>query len=153
MIKKFKKTLALIFVTASAMSCSSLILLDDRVDSQLNDNLKLTVNGVVSDMTSNLPIQGIKVTLEAFAENTPSLLPDVSKTVYTDENGVYTIEASGFSGTITCTLTAESAEDADVRYETATNKLVVTWEGSSFDYASNTAYVNECNFQMSRATP
>lgn len=152
MIKKFKNLITLILVTASTLSCTSMILLADKVDSKHEDNLKLTVNGVVSDIASNLPISGVKITLEAHAENTPTLLPDATKTVSTDENGVYTIEASGFSGTITCTLTAESPEDAAVKYETVTNKVVVTWEGSSFDEESNTAYVNECNFQMSRAT-
>lgn len=152
MITVLKKISALILTTALALSCSNLILLDDDTDVQLKDNLKLTVNGVVSDVESNLPIPGIKITLEAFAENTPTILPDATKTVHTDENGVYTIEASGFSGTITCTLTAESPEDAAVKYETVTNKVVVTWDGSSFDATDNTAYVNDCNFQMSLAT-
>ena len=148
----FKKISTLILTTVLALSCSNLILLDNHDDVQPKDNLKLTVNGVVSDVETNQPISGIKITLEAFAENTPTLLPDAAKTVHTDENGVYTIEASGFSGTITCTLTAESPEDAAVKYETITNKVLVTWDGSSFDETSNTAYVNDCNFQMSRAT-
>ena len=152
MIRTFKKISALILLAASALSCTSLILLDTPEENRHEDNLKLTVNGVVSDVETNQPISGIKITLEAFAENTPTLLPDAAKTVHTDENGVYTIEASGFSGTITCTLTAESPEDAAVKYETITNKVVVTWDGSSFDETSNTAYVNDCNFQMSRAT-
>ena len=152
MIRTLKKISALILLTTSALSCSSLILLDTPEDNRHEENLKLTINGVVSDVASNAPLPGIKVTLEAFAENSPSLLPDATKTVTTDEKGVYTIEASGFSGTISCTLTAESPEDAETRYETATNKVVVTWTGSSFDPETNTAYVNECNFQMSRAT-
>ena len=64
---------------------------------------------------------------------------------------LYTIEASGFSGPVTCMVTAESPEDADVKYETVTNKVVVTWSGNSFDAESNTAYVNECNFQMRKS--
>ena len=152
MIRTLKKISALILLTASALSCTSLILLDTHEGNRHEDNLKLTINGVVSDVASNAPLQGIKITLEAFAENSPSLLPDATKTVTTDDKGVYTIEASGFSGTISCTLTAESPEDAETRYETVTNKVVVTWTGSSFDPETNTAYVNECNFQMSRAT-
>ena len=108
MIRTFKKISALIFLVTSALSCSSLILLDTPEDNRHEDNLKLTINGVVSDVASNAPLSGIKVTLEAFAENSPSLLPDATKTATTDEKGVYTIEASGFSGTISCTLTAES---------------------------------------------
>ena len=153
MIDKFKKISALILTAAVAMSCSSVLLLDPKDKAQVVEDLKLTVNGVVSDVTSNAPIEGMKITLQAYAENSPSLLPDATKTVFTDDKGVYTIEATGFSGAVTCIVTAQSPEEADVKYETTSNKIVVNWSGSSFDAESNTAYINECNFQMSRATP
>lgn len=150
MIKNLKKTFVLIAVAASALSCSNLVLLDRQEETPTEGNLKLTVNGVVSDVTSNLPLSGMKITLSAYAENSPSLLPDASKTVLTDGKGVYTIEATGFSGPVTCMITAESPEDAKVKYETVTNKVVVTWSGNSFDAESNTAFVNDCNFQMKK---
>ena len=151
MIKNLKKIFVLIAVAAASLSCSAMVLLDRQEDTPKEGNLKLTVNGVVSDITSNRPLSGMKITLSAYAENSPSLLPDANKTVFTDSKGVYTIEASGFSGPVTCMVTAESPEDADVKYETVTNKVVVTWSGNSFDAESNTAYVNECNFQMRKS--
>lgn len=151
MIKNLKKIFVLIAVAAVALSCSNLILLDSQEETPNEGNLKLTVNGVVSDVASNLPLSGMKITLSAYAENSPSLLPDANKTVFTDSKGVYTIEAAGFSGPVTCMVTAESPEETDVRYETVTNKVVVTWSGNSFDAETNTAYVNECNFQMKKA--
>ena len=149
MIKKLKKLLALTILAATSISCSPALLNDE--EESLDGNLKIVVNGVVSDVVTNAPISDIKITFSAFAENSPSVLPLISKTVNTDGKGVYTVEATGFTGPVTCTLTAESMEDATVKYETMTNKIVVASNnGTTLDADSNTFVVNDCNFQMKK---
>ena len=145
MKKYLYKILSLVLLSASLLSCS-LILLDIN-DRQTGSNFKVIVNGVVSDVTSNSVITGAKITFEAYADETAAT-PFLTKTVYSDSNGIYTVEAEGFSDPITCLVTAESTTQNQAQYETLTNKVVVTWNGSSFDQESNTFFVNECNFQM-----
>jgi hypothetical protein len=140
-------------LSASLLSCSLILL--DRDTSKQNDetsapkdNLKVIVNGVVSDIASNSIITGIKITFSAYTDDTTADPPLVTKTVYTDSNGIYTVEADGFSDSITCIITAESTSQNQTQYETVTNKVVVTWSGSSFNPEENTFFANECNFQM-----
>ena len=148
MIKTFKKILALTLLSATAMSCSLAVLSDE--EAHLDGDMRLVVNGVVSDVAANTPIKDIKITFSVFAENSLSVLPLVSKTVYTDKNGEYSVEATGFSESITCRMTAESTEEGKQQYEPMENVIVVTWSGNSFDESNNTFYVNDCNFQMKK---
>ena len=150
MIKTITKILALIALATATLSCSKAFLGGD--ENPLDGNLALIVNGVASDVVSNAPLTGIKVVFEAYpASNPNSVLPLVKKTVYTDGNGVYTLEVEGFIEAITCTLTAGSTNQNDTRYETLTNKILVSWEGSSFDAEKGLFVVNDCNFQMKQS--
>lgn len=147
MIKTISKILALTVLATAALSCSKAFL--DGEESNLDGNLKIIVSGAASDVVSNTPLTGIKVTFAAYpADNTISILPLTTKTVYTDGNGIYRVEVMGFSENITCTLTAESTEQNETGYETLSNRLHVTWNGNSFDQSKNTFIVNDCNFQM-----
>ncbi|MBR5835381.1 MAG: hypothetical protein IKY66_04365 [Bacteroidales bacterium] len=148
MIKTFKKLLALTLVSATSMSCSLAFLSED--ETHLDGDMRLVVNGVVSDVATNTPISDIKITFSAFAENSLSVLPLIRKTAYTDSNGEYSVEAAGFSESITCIMTAESTEDRKQQYESMESVIVVTWNGNSFDERNNTFYVNDCNFQMKK---
>jgi hypothetical protein len=147
MIKTLKKLLAMAIIAASSSACS-LALLNDDEEAAMDGEFKIVVNGVASDAKTNTPLTGTKVTFNAFPENSISVLPLISKTAYTDSKGIYNIEVEGFSEPVRCTLTAETDE-----FCTMTNKLLVTWCGNSFDYRSNTFYVNECNFQMTPSIP
>ena len=148
MIKTFKKILALTLLAAISASCSMAFLSDE--EAAMDGDLTLVITGVVSDVVTNAPVSDIKVTFSAFAENSLSVLPMISTNATTDSKGIYTVEVFGFSAPVTCTLTAESTELTANEYETMTNKIVVNWSGSSFDNASRTFYVNDCNFQMKK---
>ncbi len=148
MIKILKKILILAILTTSSVSCSMAFLGEDP--NILDGDMTIVINGIASDVVTNAPISDIKVTFSAFAENSLSVLPIVSTTVHTDSKGIYTIEVFGFSDPVTCTLTAESTDKTADKYETMTNKIVVNWSGNSFDEASRTFYVNDCNFQMKK---
>lgn len=149
MIKTIARILALTSIAAAMLSCSKALLGGD--ENPLDGDLKLTVSGIASDVASNTPLSGIKITFTAYpASNPHSILPLVTKTVYTDSKGVYSVEAEGFSENVTCTLTAESTNQSQFRYETLTNKIHVAWSGSSFDQSKGLFVVNDCNFQMKK---
>lgn len=148
MIEKFKNILALTILAAISISCSTALLNDE--ETVLDGEFAIVVNGVVSDVVSNAPIKDIQVTFSAFATNSLSVMPLISKTVSTKSDGTYSFKVFGFSDPVTCKITAMSKEDAENRYETMTNKVVVTWEGNSYDPDSKTFFVNDCNFQMEK---
>ena len=148
MIKKFKNILALTILAAISISCSTALLNDE--ETVLDGEFAIVVNGVVSDVVSNAPIKDIQVTFSAFATNSLSVMPLISKTVSTKSDGTYSFKVFGFSDPVTCKITAMSKEDAENRYETMTNEVVVTWEGNSYDPDSKTFFVNDCNFQMEK---
>ena len=116
----------------------------------MDGDMRIVINGVVSDFVTNAPISDIKVTFSAYAENSLSVLPIASTTVMTNSQGIYTIEMFGFSDPVTCTVTAESTDHTADEYETMTNKIVVNWSGTSFNADTRTFYVNDCNFQMKK---
>lgn len=148
MIKTLKKLLALVILSTTTVSCSLAFLNDE--DAELDGNLKIVINGVVSDVVTNASLEDILVTFSAFAENSPSVMPLISKTAYTDSNGIYRIEVSGFSDAITCVLTAESTDRSEMHYQLQENKIVVTWSGNTYDSTNRIFYVNDCNFQMKK---
>jgi hypothetical protein len=147
MIKTFTRLLALIALATATLSCSKAFI--NGEDAVLDGDLTIVVSGVASDVATNTPLTGIKVTFAAYhSENSLSVLPLATKTVYTDSNGVYAVEVTGFSENVTCTLTAESTDQNETRYETMTNKIIVSWNGNSFDKIKGRFVVNNCNFQM-----
>ena len=148
MTRFFKKLLTLTLLAISATSCSLALLSDES--EKLDGDLKIVVTGVASDVVSNTPLTGIKITFSAYKENSISILPLASQTVYTNSDGIYTIQAEGFSEAITCTITAESIEQDEVQYEEITSRIVVTWSGDSFDEETGTFFVNDCNFQLKK---
>lgn len=145
MIKKFKNILALTILAAFSISCSMALLNDD--ETVLDGDFAIAVNGAVSAVASNTPLKDIQVTFSAFATNSLSVMPIISKTVMTEADGTYSFKVFGFSDPVTCKITAE---DAEGRYETMTNEVVVAWEGNSYDQAGKTFFVNDCNFQMEK---
>lgn len=147
MIKTITKILALVVFATAALSCSKAFLGTDDPGSA--GERTIVVSGVVSDVATNNLLTGIKITFAAYsADNSISILPLTTKTVYTDGKGVYTVEVKGLSGNLNCTLTAESTEQSEVRYESMTNKVLVSWTGTSFDPKKGLFVVNDCNFQM-----
>lgn len=148
MIKKLKNILALAILAAASISCSKALLND--AEEALKGEFTIAVNGVVSDVATNAPIEDIYVTFSAYAENTLSVLPLISKTVKTGIDGTYSIEVSGFSDPVVCIVKAESPEESDQQYESMSSEIVVTWAGNSFDPERKIFFVNDCNFQMKK---
>lgn len=144
------KTLALAAAAVLATSCAYILLDDKKPDAVSKGEYNIVISGLVSDIASNTAIQDIQIIFEAFASNDISILPVESKTVKSDSRGIYLIEAKGFSEPITCRLCAESPQGAEVKYRSEVNEIVVTWKEESFDKETNTLYVNDHNFQLTK---
>lgn len=150
MIKTITRILTLIVIATATLSCAQAFLGEN--ESLQKGDLKIIVSGVASDVTTNSPLTGIKITFDAYpASNTHNIIPLATKTVYTDSNGVYTVEVGGFSENITCTLTAECTNQNQIKYEAQTNRVHVSWNGLSFDQSKGVFVVNDCNFQLKKA--
>ena len=102
------------------------------------------ISGVVSDKSSTSPVKDMKIIFEAYT--TRGKLID-SKTVYSSSDGTYTVESSGYTSEINCIL---KASDSSYTYAESTVELNVDWNGSPFNKATRTFFVNNCNFYMKR---
>lgn len=133
---------------ASLVSCSLALLNSD--EAALDGDSTVIVSGSVSDISSNEPITGIRITFAAYPENTLYPLPIITKTVYSDSKGLYTVDAYGFSDVITCKVTAESLDLENLPYEKSTNEILIPWSGAGYDQSTMTFFVNNCNFQLKK---
>lgn len=103
----------------------------------------VVISGCISEAGGRKVLEGVKVHFSAYTAESESGIPVEEQSVYTDGKGVYTIIASGFTSTATCTITAEADG-----YKGETKEVLVNWEGSSFDARTNTFYVNDCDFHL-----
>ena len=87
MTKKLIKILALTILTLTSASCSMALLNDD--ESSLNGEFTISVNGIVSDVETNEPLKGIKITFSAYEENSISVIPLITRSVFTNPLGIY----------------------------------------------------------------
>ena len=137
MIKKAAYILSFILLMLAA-ACSK----DDVC--MLEGEGTVIISGVVSDKSSTSPVKDMKIIFEAYT--TRGKLID-SKTVYSSSDGTYTVESSGYTSEINCILKASDSSDT---YAESTVELNVDWNGSPFNKATRTFFVNNCNFYMKR---
>lgn len=136
----------MLLTLSAAFSCDSFISMDEA-GTPIHDGLNLMINGTVSDSDTSLPIEGVKVTFCAYPTNSIENKPLTELNVYTDNNGVYSIEASGFSEELTCIITAS---DPEGNYESAEQEVGIPWSGTAFDANNDYFIVNECDFKLTR---
>lgn len=135
--------------TMAAMSCSQ-ALLDDGAEHP-DGNGRIIITGMVADVADQKPIEGIRISFEAFPDNSISIMPIVSKTVYSDSEGIFAITVEGLSRPVTCRVfTGET--HGETQYETQTNEIKVSWSGTAYDHKTETFIVNDCNFLLSPST-
>ena len=136
------------------LSCSKAFL-SDNMNSE-DAPSRIVITGVVTESSSNQTLSDIKITfnaydydaLDQYDESDEPTEARVTKTLYTDGNGTYTVAAEGFVNPI---LIIIKAEDQNGVY-TAVNRIKIheSWSGSSFVAAENTAYINDCNIEMKK---
>lgn len=126
----------------AALSCS----MGDIYSDSYNGIYTIVVSGAVSEKESTLPLEGIKITLNA-SEQFQVRETIRTMTVYTDNRGRFTLTAEGFTEKVFCTLTAE---DVNNEYGAVEQELNISWNGSSFDNHTGTFYVNDCNFYLEK---
>lgn len=137
----FKKHLHIFCILLLALSVTSCM--KDHY-SMLAGEGTIIISGVISDKETGMPLKDIKVVYEACSPK-GSLI--VTKTAYTSDQGIYTIESEGYTTEVNCTVTAEGAEKG---YSQSMTDLHIDWSGSTFSVEKNTFYVNDCNFYLQK---
>ncbi len=133
----------LLFATA-VLSCEHM----DEVSPPGSDNLSVTVTGTVSDKETKRPVEEIRITLHSSDEIIENGKVISSKTVYSDNDGTFTVIMGGYSNPVSFIV---MAEDPNGVYESVEIKLpLVTWE-SDYNVSDGMFYVNGCNFHLEKA--
>lgn len=142
MTKRLLNILILLCAAAISLSCSAGLLSEDAA--ALDGDGTIMISGAVS--SDDKPLEGIKMVFEAYG-NGPK--PIMTMNAYTGSDGIYSIHATGFSGPVTCTV---SATDESKTYEDSKSaEINVSWQGSAYDKERNTFVVNDCNFHLNKA--
>ncbi|MBQ7811316.1 MAG: hypothetical protein IJ394_02025 [Bacteroidales bacterium] len=137
--------LMMLLTLSAAFSCDALVMNDAVTDSE--GDMSLAITGTVSDLETDAPLEGIKISFTAFPKGNPGGVPLQEKNVYSDNHGTYMVEASGFSHEITILITATDTEDV---YEGSVNEIDITWSGVSFDSHQEKFIVNDCDFKLEK---
>lgn len=141
----FVNMLMLLSLAIAASACSVEPLSDEHTDAY--GTYTVVVSGTASDKETTLPCEGIRITLHA-AESIIDGAGEVrTMTVYTDNRGRFTLKAEGFTRDISCTVTAN---DIKGTYAYTRQDLNIFWKGTSFDAATGTFYVNDCDFFLEK---
>ena len=135
----------LLSLLAAVSSCSSFS------DHDLETGKKqknLFISGVAVDIATGNPIEEIQITMTATELYDSHEGRVVTKSTYTNNYGLYTIATEGFSEPLTCIIKAEDPNG--IYLPAASQEVKVSWQGMAYDDASNTFFVNECNFYMEK---
>lgn len=122
----------------------------DNETSTPEGNCILVVTGSVSDIETSTPIKGIKISFSAYPQGNPAAGPLSTKTVYSDSNGIYAIEAEGFNRPITCRITAESQSSDELSYKSAVQEVNINWSDTGYDAENGRYFINNCDFKLSK---
>lgn len=135
-------------VTAALLSSCGLAVLDNAKDPEQSD-LTIVVAGSVSDIKTNTPLNGIRITLKTYPLDSRSKAA-ATIAVYSDSNGIYTIESTGYSEAVRCVITADSPDMEALPYESASQEININWTGTSFDSKTGTFFANDCDFKLNK---
>ena len=106
----------------------------------------ISITGAVCSHDGKL-LEDVAITFKSYIQNDIEAAPINTETVYSNSKGEFSILSEGADVDLFCIVTAE---DPNGVYESQTCKIVVSWEGVSFDRLSNTYVVNDCNFVLNR---
>lgn len=138
MIRFIKYILIIAVSSLGFLSCTT-----DNLN-LLNGDGTVIISGIVADIQTCKPLQDITISFEA---RTPKGRIIDTRTSYSSSEGIYTIEASGFSTEIECRLTAHDDDNLFSEHEII---ISIPWNGPSFNPTSNRFVVNNCNFFLQK---
>ena len=105
----------------------------------------IIISGTVSEVIGNTPIEGMKLLFQAYNPETNSNAPITAINAYTDSHGAFSITAEGFTSAVTGILSTDHQD-----YSTITKELLITWKGTSYDPATRTFFINNCDFHLEK---
>lgn len=135
---------AMLLTLSAAFSCSAFEEPDKDFSSE---TLSFVITGTVSDFTTSVPLEGIKISVSVYPAADPDGPAVEEMNVYTGNNGIYTIEAEGHDDALRCVLAVSDPEDV---YEEAVQEVGITWTGVSYDGFNSRFVVNDCDFKLNK---
>ena len=127
---------------AAFCSCTSI---DEPYLKDTDGTGTIIINGTVSDVTGNTPIEGMKLVFEAYDPEDLSGAPITAINAYTDSQGTFSITAEGFTSAVTGIIATDHQD-----YSNITKELLITWKGTSYDPATRTFFINNCDFHLEK---
>lgn len=110
----------------------------------------IMISGIVTDTYSGKALEDIKIEFQAYPKNRLNAKPVATSETYTNSEGLFVIQVSDLSSTpLRCKVTATDPQEFYQKRET---NVIISWKGISFDSHNDTFVVNDCNFQLTRAT-
>lgn len=120
----------------------------ESVQDEDHDTYSLVISGTASDLDSGLPLEEVKITLLSKETLPKGKILYTEKSAYTDNNGMFKLQADNFHFTISVTVTAE---DPNGNYMNATHEVQqISWD-SSYNMHGGTFYINDCNFHLKKS--
>lgn len=110
---------------------------------------RIIISGIVTDNSGKV-LEDIKIDFQAYPQDRLTAAPLATSETYTTSEGLFVIQVAGFDGTpLHCKLTASDPQEYYQKRET---NVIVSWSGLSYDSYNSTFVVNDCSFQLTRAT-
>jgi hypothetical protein len=147
MMKNLSYILTLLLAATAVLSCSKAdIAIEDVVEN--TGERSIIITGAVTDAQNGQALEDITIHFKAYPQDSPDASPIIIDEVHTNSKGEYTIQIYGdFHEPLLCTLSTQDSKDT---YETKTNQVIISWNGTSFDKNSGTFVINDCSFQLSK---
>lgn len=111
----------------------------------ISDDQTVIISGTVSDISTNSPLEGVKIVFHAFDSDDLQLAPVAAQNAYTDSKGVFSIVSGGHTSSVMCVIETSHDEYSSVRKE-----ILINWKGTSYDMDRKTFFVNDCDFHLEK---
>ena len=136
------RTILTLLLAFTALSCEKAFMAEDNMAA--DKPYTLYISGTVSDIDTSLPLEGIRLTFNAFISS-DSPIPELSKTVYSDSKGAYQLTIEELKTSVKYTITAD---DPNSIYNSHSGEITVRPGGPSF--IDNSFYINDFNIWLKK---
>lgn len=138
----------MLLASTALLSCSVPDMINDPSMDIGGTGNTLVITGTVSDISDDTPLEDIKLTLHATEMTGTANATSGKATSYTDNKGMFSLRASGFTGEISCIVTAE---DLKGTYKSGRNEIpLVRWD-MGYNMKDGVFYINDCDFHLEKS--
>ena len=144
-VKQFRmryRTILALLLAFTTLSCQKAFMAEDNMATA--QPYTLYISGTVSDIDTSLPLEGIKLTFNAYISS-EGPISELSKAVYSDSKGAYQLSIEELQTPVRYTITAD---DPNSGYNSHSGEISVNPDGPSF--INNSFYINDFNIWLKK---